>query len=99
MAKRERTNQMNRLFVPEVLKLPSSIYFDRDLAGGGTFGDWKIRRKPRVGNDGRVAELADARDLKSRVRKGRGGSSPPSATCTFMRKRMRGAFFGILDAG
>lgn len=29
---------------------------------------------------GRVAELADARDLKSRVRKGRGGSSPPSAT-------------------
>ena len=28
---------------------------------------------------GRVAELADARDLKSRVRKGRAGSSPASA--------------------
>ena len=30
--------------------------------------------------DGRVAELADAQDLKSCVRSGRAGSSPASAT-------------------
>ena len=57
----------------------------RSIAFAAQNGCQRNGRQPEHDNKtlgfqhGRVAELADARDLKSRVRKGRAGSSPASA--------------------